>query len=1069
MSNRIKIVNATAEDFALESLGSQPTSGSVDDHADGRIVKYGTSVYIWDNTLADWVRFAPLVEYTSVETRISVQEADRATAISSHQTVDGSLQTRISVEESTQVVELDSVELARSQAVSTELAARESVDSSLETRLSNEEVNRAADVSSEASRAASSEASLEAVLSSAVVAREADVSAEASRAASSEASLELRLSQEESNEDVADASLTTRLSAQESDQLAAANSLNTVLAARASSRLSADTSLETRLSLEEAKVDAILAGTSVPDLENFSAVVSYVNALDVVADASLSSEFSELTSSIVSSEASLEAKDDSLETRLSEEESTEVSAEGSLVTRVSNEEVARASVDVSLTARLSGEESTKLAEDNSLASDISTAAAARASVDTSLTTRLSEEESTELSAEGSLDVRVSNEEVARENADDSLELRLSQEESNEASAISSLEANVSEQIDTDENSAMLSADVSLTARVSSEEVARAAADASLTVRISNEEVARENADDSLEVRLSEQESNENVAVASLDVRISNEESAMASADASLDTELTSQIDVVDSMVDAVLLDAAADKDTFVEIMSFIQAVDLAADDELASYISSVDADISSEASSMALADSSLATRISAEESARASAVSAEQSRAESAEDSVETAVSTLEAAEDNRHLRIDFTNQTSFTVAQGDLPSGFSAGNGMVQIFHEISSGTYRHLVAPATYNPSTGAMTFDLGSTAKDGFAVFYSFAGDDTAAAQQFQFGTTDSGYDFNNPPTALSQTFSGAVYNSSSIKILDHENQEWTDPYGSGYNQWVVKNPFSIDSEYDSQTFQTTYTPYVNWGSPGDTGLTIKYYSQQSTDNGSTWSSTGTYTDTFSYDSSGGYYNNYDSGFSMPNTSYNFPAQTATLGSAYRIWAEGYNAAGDLVIQVGSESSPYYFLDQDYDMNHYSASVYNNGSYVYWDSTNESDYVSATLGDTVSISLANPSGVSAGDSIYDNLINFNVNSNASSYSSFDPYSTDWALSGTDASEFDLDPYTTGNQTSSSDQSYAYLTFKDVSGSRSVPSAGTYNVTVTAQAQTSSSASNVGTITWNIQVVIS
>lgn len=93
-----------------------------------------------------------------------------------------------------------------------------------------------------------------------------------------------------------------------------------------------------------------------------------------------------------------------------------------------------------------------------------------------------------------------------------------------------------------------------------------------------------------------------------------------------------------------------------------------------------------------------------------------------------SSVDSLETREEARHLRIDFSNKTSFTVLQTDLPSGFTPGNGLVQVYQEVSSNTYRRLVSPMNFDPTTGEMTFDLGVSPKSGFAVFYSFAGDET-----------------------------------------------------------------------------------------------------------------------------------------------------------------------------------------------------------------------------------------------------------------------------------------------------------------------------------------------------
>jgi hypothetical protein len=201
---------------------------------------------------------------------------------------------------------------------------------------------------------------------------------------------------------------------------------------------------------------------------------------------------------------------------------------------------------------------------------------------------------------------------------------------------------------------------------------------------------------------------------------------------------------------------------------------------------------------------------------------------------------------------------------------------------------------------------------------------------------------------------------------------------------------------------------------------------------------------------------------------------PAQTAGLNDVFKVWAEGYNTSGVKVFEAGSESSPYYTKAHDYDFTHRAGSYYGDlggGTYgnAYWDSTNEADDIKAEIGDTTSVSLANPSVLSAGDNFTDSLMSFNTNSSASSYG-WARSNTDWTLSGTDADEFDIAPYTSGDQSSLNNYSYASIKFKENGGSynRAVPSNGTYTVTVTASSEDNSGNAQSDTV-WNITIVIS
>jgi len=785
--SRINILNATAEDFKLEVFSSAPANGSSGDHADGRIVKYGTHLYMWDDATGNWIQFGNASDISSLETRLSQQEAECDSDVSSLESKDSSLETRISSEE-----------VARASAVSSANTRAVAAEGSLETRLSSEEVARAADVSAEESRALLAEGSVETRLSIEESARVVAVDSLETRAEAAELSLTNRISAEESAEAAAEGSLNTRMAAEESVRLAKDGSLETAIAGAGSSRASADSSLETRLSTEEDRVDAILNASSA-DKDSFAEVVSFINSVDVAHDSQTSTEISSIDSSIASAEAARIADDSSLETRLSVEESTEAAAEGSLNTRMAAEESIEASAEASLDARMSSEESARLAADGSLATSISDAASARASGDSSLTTRVSSEEIARAAGDSSLETVLNAAILSKGNEDASLTTRLSSEESARAAAVSS------------EASSREAADDSLEVRLSTEESQRAANIVVHNAYISGEESSRLAADTSLETRLSSEESVMAAQDASLETRLSNEEDAMADGDSSVQTRFSNEVSTEKSRIDEILDSASADKDTFAELVSFITAVDTESDDALASYVTSIDSSIASEASSEASAESSLNTVLAAADSVRKAAIDSLEASHSALISAQGSSIAVVEADEAARHLRIDFSNQTTFTVAQGDLPSGFTAGNGMVQIFHEVSSGTYRHLVAPASYDASTGAMSFDLGSTAKDGFAVFYSFAGDESSASEVVSSPQV-SGVSMTS--TAITLSFNGLDATNKYLLMGTASNYVYMSsvyPFSSAMTAYSVDfhDDMTISSDYSTVTIDLPMT--------------------------------------------------------------------------------------------------------------------------------------------------------------------------------------------------------------------------------------------------------------------
>lgn len=980
--SRISILNANAEDFALEVFSSAPVNGSTGDHADGRIVKYLTHFYMWNDASGEWVKFGNVTDLTSLETRLSVQESECTSAEASLAVIDGSLETRISSEESAMLSAVASIE-----------AVASGEEASLETRLSVEEAAREADVNAEQSRAESAELSLTNRVSAEESAMASAVASEEARAQAIEASLETRLSNEEDAKDAADLSLTNRVSAEESAKLAEDGSIATAIASAATARGAADTSLETRLSNEENRVDAIL-NASTADKDSFVEIVSFINAVDVAHDAQTSTEISSIDSSIASAEAARIADDSSLETRLSNEEDAEAAAELSLNTRMAAEESNELSAEVSFDAALSSQSSTRLAEDGSLGGRMGVNENDRAADDTSLETRLSNEEDAMAAGDASVEVLLSSAISGREAVGDSLEVRMSEEESAMLSAVASEEA------------ARIAADGSLTTRISAEEVARGDADTSLETRLSNEEDARAAADTSLELRLSIEESNEAAAKDSMETRISAEEDAMAAGDASVQTSLSAQVSTEKSRIDDILDSAAADKDTFVEIVSFITAVDTESDDALASYIVDIDAAISVEESDMAAGDLSLETELSSQIVARQSAVTSLEAKHSGEISTLAVAIDSVEVREESRHLRVTFgspTPVTSFTVPGTSFPTGFEMkDHGMVQVFQDMGSSKFRHLVAPVEVDMTSGDVTVQLGSSAKAGFAVFYMFADDEGAVTSP---STADS-LGLGDYSTELSSTLGGASGLDYTTYIKDYNN---LDQYGS---------PTSIHA----------------MGYDLGAGAQSKFYARMY--DASNPSSYEVYTYTFT-GNEGGY-----GGDQFGVDSYYFPNLTVSEGGHLELYAEIYDANGDLVATAGSSSAPFFATTPA----SWTIGTYASGITVSPTSGLHGQTIDVTV--TVDLATASP---------YSSYVEITGNNNSSSYG-WNSYDTNWLAqaSGTPSS-YEQDLIDAFNNSVYNPNGYGSASFPNTT----LPAAGTYNFDIVASNSTAPSSPTTFKIT--------
>lgn len=384
----------------------------------------------------------------------------------------------------------------------------------------------------------------------------------------------------------------------------------------------------------------------------------------------------------------------------------EVSAEATArAAAVSAEASARA-------AAVTAEESARQSADTTLQSNIDAEASARASADTALGARI--DDILTNSDPAALDSL--SEIVAAFQAEDSnLDNAITTLAANQTSALNTESARaqaaeVAIQADVDANEAdgdtdraairsefaaadsaeetrALAAEAALGVRIDDEETARAAGDAALlgdaaadynTLGKLEDKIIAEAADrvsgdaaatsDRAAIR-SEMAANETARDASVEVvraalqsGIDSEESARIAADSSLSTE----IGVERGRVDAILSAAEADKDSFAEIVTLINSVDLDNDNALAAAVSSINSSIATETSDRQAADTTLQGNIDAEETRALAAEAALGVRV----DDEETARAAADSAEASARATADAAIQADLDSFRDSMTIG---------------------------------------------------------------------------------------------------------------------------------------------------------------------------------------------------------------------------------------------------------------------------------------------------------------------------------------------------------------------------------------------------------------
>ena len=381
-------------------------------------------------------------------------------------------------------------------------------------------------------------------------------------------SLEVHLSAE-----IYDARLYTsdemlRAQTEEAALSASVDSLEVALSAEIVATNSDVTRIDANVSTEKGRIDAILLAANA-DTDTFVEVVSLINAVDLTNDDALAAvildlnaEISATNSDFVRVEGALSAEISatnadvtSIDTRLGNVSGNLVDSVDSLELALSAEISATNADFVSVDSALSAEISLARFNENGLAADISTEKVRAEGVELSLSAEIVAEYDRAFAAEEVLadDLSTLSTEVVNEVA--SIDNRLGEVSGDLVDSVDSLE-------------------LALTAEIS-------ATDADFT---------------------------------SVNTRVSTDEAALATEivrAGSVETVLDGKISTEKGRIDAILLAADADKDTFVEIVSLINAVDLTNDDALAAVILDLNAEISATNSDFVRVEAALSAEISA--------------------------------------------------------------------------------------------------------------------------------------------------------------------------------------------------------------------------------------------------------------------------------------------------------------------------------------------------------------------------------------------------------------------------------------------------------------------------
>jgi hypothetical protein len=422
---------------------------------------------------------------------------------------------------------------------------------------------------------------------------------------------------------------TADVDAEEARALAAESDLQDAIDAEEARAIAAETTLQSNIDVEKGRIDAILLASDA-DKDSFAEIVALINSVDTENDTAFASYVLSNDAALAAEVAARTAADSSLSQDISDEEARALAAEGLLQDNIDAEEAARI-------AAVSAEQSAREAADAQLTSDLAAEVARATAAEGVLQDNIDAEEAARIAA-------VSAEETARIAGDDALSDRLDVLEADAVtkayvdaadaalqSEIDAVEAALAQEVldrtaDVDaEESRAMAAEATLQSNITAEETARIAGDATLQSNIDAEEARALAAEGVLASDIAAEETRALAAEATLQSNIDAEETRALAAEgvlqSNIDAEearalaaegvLQSNIDVEKGRIDAILLAADADKDSFAEIVALINSVDTENDSAFAAYVLSNDAALAAETAAREAADSAIDTRLDA--------------------------------------------------------------------------------------------------------------------------------------------------------------------------------------------------------------------------------------------------------------------------------------------------------------------------------------------------------------------------------------------------------------------------------------------------------------------------
>jgi hypothetical protein len=192
--------------------------------------------------------------------------------------------------------------------------------------------------------------------------------------------------------------------------------------------------------------------------------------------------------------------------------------------------------------------------------------------------------------------------------------------------------------------------------VAAEAALRSSGDSTLTSSLNSEISRAQSAESGIAAGLAQELTDRAAA-------ISSEASARSSADTTLDGKITTE----KGRIDAILSAAGANSDTFAEIVTLINSVDATNDTAFAGYVTSNNAALASEVTNRTSADTALGGRIDTAESAatalatRVTAAEADINTEESARAAADTTLQSNITSEASSRASADTTLQSNIT------------------------------------------------------------------------------------------------------------------------------------------------------------------------------------------------------------------------------------------------------------------------------------------------------------------------------------------------------------------------------------------------------------------------